>query len=60
VFLGLHASIGPGKTVGARTKVSANSCVLANAPEESLVFGVPGRIGHRLSLTQPAPPVKRA
>ena len=54
VFLGLHASIGPGKTVGTRTKVSANSCVLANAPEDSLVFGVPGRIGHRLSVNQPA------
>jgi sugar O-acyltransferase (sialic acid O-acetyltransferase NeuD family) len=44
VFLGLHASVGPGKTVGARSKVSANSCVLANVPEDSLVFGVPGRI----------------
>jgi sugar O-acyltransferase (sialic acid O-acetyltransferase NeuD family) len=44
VFLGLHASVGPGKTVGARSKVSANSCVLANVPADSLVFGVPGRI----------------
>ncbi|MEI6239028.1 MAG: acetyltransferase [Planctomycetia bacterium] len=50
VFLGLHASVGPGKTVGARSKVSANSCVLANAPSDSLVFGVPGRIGNRIDL----------
>lgn len=49
VFLGLHASVGPGKTVGARTKVSANSCVLANAPEDSLVFGVPGKIAARIA-----------
>lgn len=50
VFLGLHASIGPGKTVGARSKVSANSCVLASTPADSLVFGVPGSIGPRISI----------
>lgn len=50
VFLGLHASVGPGKTVGARSKVSANSCVLTSAPSDSMVFGVPGRIGHRLTV----------
>lgn len=44
VFMGLHTSVGPGKTVGARSKVSANSCVLSNAPAQSLVFGVPGLI----------------
>ena len=44
VFLGLHASVGPGKTVGARSKVSANSCVLAAAPADSIIYGVPGRI----------------
>jgi sugar O-acyltransferase (sialic acid O-acetyltransferase NeuD family) len=50
VFLGLHASVGPGKTVGARSKVSANSCVLASAPSDSLIFGVPGRIGRRVAV----------
>jgi sugar O-acyltransferase (sialic acid O-acetyltransferase NeuD family) len=50
VFLGLHASIGPGNTVGARSKVSANSCVLASAPADSIIFGVPGRIGPRLNI----------
>lgn len=44
VFLGLHASVGPGRSLGSRSKVSANSCVLANAPAGSLVFGVPGRV----------------
>jgi len=44
VFLGLHASVGPGKTVGARSKVSANSCVLSDAGEAAFVHGVPGRI----------------
>lgn len=44
VFLGLHASIGPGKTVGASSKVSANSCVLINAPPFSMLYGVPARV----------------
>jgi sugar O-acyltransferase (sialic acid O-acetyltransferase NeuD family) len=48
VFLGLHASVGPGKTVGARSKVSANSCVLTSAPTESIIYGVPGRIARRV------------
>jgi acetyltransferase-like isoleucine patch superfamily enzyme len=52
VFLGLHASVGPGKTVGARSKVSANSCVLTSAPADSIVFGVPGKIGLRVAVDQ--------
>lgn len=44
VFLGMHASVGPGRRVGPRSKVSANSCALADAPADSLVFGAPGRI----------------
>jgi acetyltransferase-like isoleucine patch superfamily enzyme len=54
VFLGLHASVGPGKTVGACSKVSANSCALADAPSGSLVYGVPGRISPRLAVEAPA------
>ena len=50
VFLGLHASVGPGKTVGARSKVSANSCVLSSAPADSIAFGVPGSVAPRLSI----------
>ena len=51
VFLGLHASIGPGRTVGARSKVSANSCVLANAPADSIVYGVPGHVSPRVAIS---------
>lgn len=50
VFLGLHASVGPGVTVGARSKVSANSCVLSATPSDSLVYGVPGRIVPRVEV----------
>ena len=49
VFLGLHSSVGPGKTVGARSKVSANSAALANSPADSLIYGVPGHVAPRLS-----------
>lgn len=49
VFLGLHASVGPGRRVGDRSKVSANSCALADVPSDTLVYGVPGRHGPLLS-----------
>ena len=49
VFLGLHASVGPGRQVGDRSKVSANSCALADVPADTLVYGVPGRYGPLLS-----------
>jgi acetyltransferase-like isoleucine patch superfamily enzyme len=55
VFLGLHASVGPGKTVGARSTVSANSCVLTSAPCDSIVFGVPGRIRRHVSVVPELP-----
>jgi hypothetical protein len=45
VFLGMHASVGPAKRIGARSKVSANSCALADAPADSIVYGTPGRVG---------------
>ena len=45
VFMGLHASVGPGKRIGVRSKVSANSCALADAPADSIIYGVPGRVG---------------
>jgi sugar O-acyltransferase (sialic acid O-acetyltransferase NeuD family) len=51
VFLGLHASVGPGKTVGARSKVSANSAALSRTPPDSLVYGVPGVISRRFELS---------
>jgi sugar O-acyltransferase (sialic acid O-acetyltransferase NeuD family) len=48
-FLGLHASIGPGVSIGPRSKVAANSCALSDAPADTLVHGVPGRITPLLS-----------
>jgi sugar O-acyltransferase (sialic acid O-acetyltransferase NeuD family) len=45
VFMGLHASVGPGRRIGARSKVSANSCALADASHDSIIYGVPGRVG---------------
>lgn len=48
-FLGLHASVGPGRRLGARSKVSANSALLSDAPDDALVYGVPGRVGPLLS-----------
>lgn len=44
VFLGLHASVAPGKSVGASSNVSANSACLSEVPPGSLVFGVPGGV----------------
>ena len=50
VFMGLHASVGPGKRVGARSKISANSCALCDVPADSIIFGVPGRMGRKVTL----------
>ena len=49
-FLGLHAAVGPGRSLGARGKVTANSCLLTDAPADALVFGVPGRVVSRPPL----------
>jgi len=51
VFLGMHASVGPGKRVGRRSKLSANSCALADVPDDRLVFGVPGRVAPRFNIS---------
>ena len=48
-FLGLHASVGPGRHLGPRSKVAANSAALCDAPTDTLVYGVPGRITLNLS-----------
>lgn len=52
VFLGLHASVGPGKSIGARSKISANSAALTNAPSDSIIYGVPGSVVPRLSIAK--------
>jgi len=43
VFLGTHATIIPGKKVGYKSKVSANSVVMRDVPANKMVFGVPGK-----------------
>jgi sugar O-acyltransferase (sialic acid O-acetyltransferase NeuD family) len=50
VFLGLHASVGPAKRLGAGSVVSSNSVALVDVPEDCLVYGVPGRVGPKLEV----------
>lgn len=47
-FLGIHASVGPRVSIGARSKLAANSCALHDVPANSIVHGVPGRVSPRL------------
>ena len=49
-FMGLHSSVGPGCRIGARSKISANSCALSDAPNDSLIFGSPGRVSPLLRI----------
>ena len=50
VFLGLHASVGPAKRLGAGCVVSSNSVALVDVPADCLVYGVPGRVGPKLEV----------
>lgn len=43
VFLGTHATVIPGKRVGCKSKISANSVVMRDIPPGKIVFGVPGK-----------------
>ena len=43
VFLGTHSTVIPGKRVGYKSKVSANSVVMRDVPPNKIVFGVPGK-----------------
>jgi sugar O-acyltransferase (sialic acid O-acetyltransferase NeuD family) len=43
-FLGLHASVAPGRPVGRRRPVSVNSAVIYDTGDEALVYGVLGQI----------------
>jgi sugar O-acyltransferase (sialic acid O-acetyltransferase NeuD family) len=54
VFLGLHASVGPRVGIGSRSKIAANSCVLADAPGRSLLHGVPARVSPLLLEDAPS------
>lgn len=43
-FIATHATVAPKKKLGKGTKVSANSAALRDAPEDSFICGVPGKI----------------
>jgi len=47
-FLGMHATVGPRVGIGARSTVSTQSCALHDAPDDTLVFGVPGKTASKL------------
>lgn len=51
VLLGSHATVLSGVRVGNRTNVSANSSVVRDAPDDAIVFGVPGVNAPRLQTT---------
>jgi sugar O-acyltransferase (sialic acid O-acetyltransferase NeuD family) len=42
-FLGTHSTVTANRTVGVRSKVSANSVVMTDIPPRSVVYGVPGK-----------------
>lgn len=44
VFVGLNGSVGPGRCVGARSKVAANSSALRDVPADCLALGIPAKI----------------
>jgi len=43
VFLGTHATVIPGKRVGCKSKVSANSVVMTDVSANRTIIGVPGK-----------------
>lgn len=43
VFLGTHSTVIPGKRVGHKSKISANSVVMRDVAANKIVFGVPGK-----------------
>lgn len=47
-YISTHATVAPGKRVGQRSKISANSACMQDAAADSIVFGVPGRQVRRL------------
>ena len=48
VYVSTHATVAPGRKLGYRSKISANSACMQDAPENTLVFGVPGRQVRRI------------
>jgi sugar O-acyltransferase (sialic acid O-acetyltransferase NeuD family) len=48
VYISTHGTVAPGRRIGHRAKVSANSACMQDAPANTLIFGVPGRQVRRL------------
>lgn len=48
VYMSTHSTVAPGKKIGARSKVSANSACMHHAGPNMMIFGVPGRQVKRL------------
>ena len=43
VYISTHGTVAPGKKLGYRAKLSANSACMQDAADSTLIFGVPGR-----------------
>ena len=43
VYVSTHGTVAPGRSVGHRSKISANSAAMQDVPDGAIVFGVPGR-----------------
>lgn len=48
VYVSTHATVAPGRRVGRGSKLSANSACMQDTPENTMVFGVPGRQVRRM------------
>lgn len=50
VYLSTHATVVPGRRLGRRAKVSANSAVMRDAGPDTFTFGVPGRTVRNIGI----------
>ena len=48
VYVSTHGTVAPGRQMGRRSKLSANSACMQDADENTLIFGVPGRQVRRM------------
>lgn len=49
VYVSTHGTVAPGRSVGHRAKISANSAAMQNVSDGAIVFGVPGKQVGRIS-----------
>ena len=52
VLLGSHATVASRISIGNNTRIAANSAAMRDAPENSVIVGVPGRCVSRLELQE--------